>query len=121
MHVIYSDAKILEKSAYNGAIFETYVVTEIIKSFTNNGKDPRKHLYYYRDSNQKEIDLVVTNNDKAYPVEIKKSTNPGKAAVKNFTMITKSQMTIPNGIVLCMAVRISAIDEFNYIVPIEYI
>ncbi len=117
----YSDAKILEKSAYNGAIFETYVVTEIIKSFTNNGKDPRKHLYYYRDSNQKEIDLVITNNDKAYPVEIKKSTNPGKAAVKNFGVLTKSKMTIPNGIVLCMADRISAIDEFNYIVPIEYI
>ena len=42
----YVDANTLEKSAYSGAIFETYVMTEIIKSFSNNGIDPRKHLAY---------------------------------------------------------------------------
>ena len=48
----YLNAETLEKSAYNGAIFETFIVSEIIKSYTNNGKDPRTRLYYYRDKNQ---------------------------------------------------------------------
>ena len=55
----YMDSTTLEKSAFNGAILETYVVTEIIKSFANNGIDSRKHLYYYRDNNGKEIDLLI--------------------------------------------------------------
>ena len=55
----YMDSKTLEKSAFNGAIFETYVVTEIIKSFTNQGLDSKKYLYYYRDNNGKEIDLLI--------------------------------------------------------------
>ena len=51
----YLDSITLEKSAYSGAIFETYVVNQILKSFANNGKDARKYLYYYRDNNGKEI------------------------------------------------------------------
>ena len=117
----YTDATILEKSAYNGAIFETYVITEIIKSYTNNGKDPRKHLYYYRDNNQKEIDLLIIDNNKIYPLEIKKSSNPGINAIKNFDVVKKFEMEVGNGIVLCMSDSIFAIDENNYYVPIEYI
>lgn len=67
----YSDSVTLEKSAMNGSIFETYVVMEIIKSFVNDNKDPRLYLSYYRDSNQKEIDFVISMNDKVYPIEIK--------------------------------------------------
>lgn len=74
----YVSAETLEKSAYSGAIFETYVVSEIIKSYTNNQIDPKKHLYYYRDNNKKEIDLLIINEDNIYPVEIKKSANPRK-------------------------------------------
>jgi len=117
----YTDASILEKSAYNGAIFETYIITEIVKSYTNNGRDPRKHLYYYRDNNQKEIDLLVIDNNKIYPVEIKKSSNPGINAIKNFDVVKKFEMEVCNGVVLCMSDYIFAIDENNYYVPIEYI
>ena len=78
----YINSETLERSAYNGAIFENYVVGEIIKSYTNNGKDPRTRLYYYRDTNQREIDLLVFYDNKVYPVEIKKSANPGKNALK---------------------------------------
>lgn len=117
----YTDASILEKSAYSGAIFETYVISEIIKSYTNNGIDPRKHLYFYRDSNQKEIDLLVINNNIIYPVEIKKSSNPGYTAIKNFNVLDKFAMEKGNGIVLCLCSEIFAIDENNYYVPIEYI
>lgn len=117
----YISPETLQKSAYSGQIFETYVISEIVKSYTNNQRDPRKHLYYYRDNNQKEIDLLVINEDNIYPVEIKKSANPGKDAVKNFDIVKKFEMNSPNGIVLCLTSNIHAIDEKNYMVPIEYI
>lgn len=117
----YVDYVTLEKSAYSGAIFETYVVDEIIKSFANSGKDIRKHLYYYRDNNQKEIDLLINYNNVIYPIEIKKSANPGKDAIKNFDVVDNFETQSGNGIVLCMAKEIIAYDDNNYMVPIEYI
>ena len=117
----YVDYITLEKSAYSGAIFETYIVGEIIKSFTNHGKDARKHLYYYRDNNQKEIDLLINYNNVIYPIEIKKSANPGKDAIKNFDVANSFEQKRGNGIVLCMTKDIIAYDDNNYMVPIEYI
>lgn len=117
----YISPETLQKSAYSGQIFETYIISEIVKSYTNNQRDPRKHLYYYRDNNQKEIDLLVVNEDNIYPVEIKKSANPGKDAIKNFDIVKKFEMNSPNGIVLCLTEKIHTIDENNYMVPIEYI
>ena len=56
---------------------------------TNNGKNPKTRLYYYRDTNQKEIDLLIFYDNTVYPIEIKKSANPGKIAVKNFDIVKK--------------------------------
>ena len=117
----YLNAETLEKSAYNGAIFETYIITEIIKSYTNNGINPKMRLYYYRDTNQKEIDLLIIYDNKIYPVEIKKSANPSSNAIKNFDIVEKFGYPIGNGIVLCMMENILPIDENNYFIPIEYI
>lgn len=117
----YLDSRTLEKSAYSGQIFETYVVSEIIKSYTNNSRDPRMHLYYYRDSNSKEIDLLVIHENNIYPVEIKKGANPGKEAIKNFNVVEKFELNSPNGVVICLSKEIHALNEKNYLVPIEYI
>lgn len=115
----YMDSVTLEKSAFNGAILETYVVTEIIKSFANNGMDSRKYLYYYRDNNGKEIDLLIFYNNTVYPLEIKKSFNPGKQAIKNFDVIEKFGMQIGNGGVICMAKELFPLDRNNNLIPIE--
>ena len=117
----YTDNEVLEKSSYSGAIFETYIISEIIKSYSNNGIDPKRYLYFYRDSNQKEIDLLIINNNTVYPVEIKKSSNPGISAIKNFNAVDKFNMNNGNGIVLCLCREINALDNNNYLVPIEYI
>lgn len=117
----YLDAITLEKSAYNGAIFETYVVSEIIKSYTNNGMDAKKHLFYYRDNNGREIDLIIIYNNKVYPIEIKKSSNPEKDAIKNFNVVEKFGMEIGNGGVICMKTEMLPIDEKNNYIPIELI
>ena len=117
----YVDANTLEKSAYSGAIFETYVITEIIKSFSNNGIDPRKHLFYYRDSNGKEIDLLILYNNTVYPIEIKKGMNPKNSSIKNFNVLEKFGMNIGNGGIICLTNEIFPINDKNYLIPIEYI
>ena len=117
----YVSSQTLQRSSYSGQIFETYIISEIVKSYTNNQRDPKKHLYYYRDNNEKEIDLLVIHEDNIYPVEIKKGANPGKDAIKNFNIVDKFEMKSPNGIVICLTKDIHAIDKKNYMVPIEYI
>lgn len=117
----YLNVTTLERSAYAGAIFETYVITEIIKSYANNGKSPKQRLYYYRDHLGKEIDLLIIYDNKIYPVEIKKSSNPGINAIKNFDVVTNFGYEVGTGLVLCMMENIISINENNYYVPIEYI
>lgn len=117
----YLDAVTLEKSVFNGAIFETYVITQIIKSFTNQGMNAKKHLYYYRDNNGKEIDLLIIYNNTVYPIEIKKSANPGTEAIKNFNIVNKFGLEIGNGGVICMKEDLFPINENNNYIPVELI
>ena len=111
----------LEKSSYSGQIFENYIISEIIKSYTNNGYDAHRHLYYYRDKEKREIDLLIVYNNVVYPVEIKKSANPGREAFKNFEVVKKFNLQVGTGVVLCMINEILALEEDRYFVPIEYI
>ena len=111
----------LERGAMNGAFFETWVVTEIYKSYTNMGKNPP--LYFYRDSNNKEIDLLIYQNGTLYPVEIKKATQP-KNATKNFVVLKKfaddgngQKPLAGNGAVICLASDVIPIDRMNCYVP----
>lgn len=94
------NAETLENGAMDGAFFETYVVTEIVKSYYNAGKHP--DLYYYRDIDGKEIDLLIVEGNNIYPIEIKKSKNPLNPD-KNFSVLNKLKMNIKTGLVICMA------------------
>lgn len=94
------NAETLENGAMDGAFFETYVVSEIVKSYYNAGKRP--DLYYYRDIDGKEIDLLFVEGDRIYPVEIKKAKMPNHAD-KNFSVLNKLKMDIQPGVILCMA------------------
>ena len=64
-------SEVLENGAMNGAFFENNVVTEIIKTYIHNGK--RLNVYFYRDRDKKEVDLLIEENDTLYPIEIKKN------------------------------------------------
>ena len=94
------NAETLERGAMDGAFFETYVVSEIVKSYYNAGKRP--DLYYYRDIDAKEIDLLIVEGDKIYPMEIKKAKMPNHAD-KNFAVLKKFKMNVEPGVILCMA------------------
>jgi predicted AAA+ superfamily ATPase len=78
----WGNAEILERGAMSGAFFESYVFSEIHKSYLNAGLEPP--IYYYRDKDQKEIDLLLFQNGALYPIEIKKAASPGAEAVRHF-------------------------------------
>ncbi len=113
----WDSAGTLEISAMSGAFFETYAVSEILKSYYNAGRRPP--VYYYRDTDGKEIDLIIEQNGTLYPIEIKKSANPGRDAVKNFEILQKiDNMTIGEGSVICLYHDVLPIDKNNWRVPI---
>ena len=118
---MWNNARALELSAMAGAMFENYVISEIYKSYANNGIDARSRLTYYRDNNGKEIDLMIIENGKIYPVEIKMNADPGKNALKNFSVLDSLQEGIGEGAVLCMSSSVIPIDSKNRLVPIKAI
>jgi predicted AAA+ superfamily ATPase len=110
-------AEALETGAMSGAIFETWVISEILKGYYNAGKRPP--LFYYRDKDQQEVDLVIWENNTLYPVEIKKSANPGKEAIKNFKALEKTKLEIGTGGVICLTKDILPIDKNNWYIPVK--
>ena len=113
----WDNSQVLESGAISGAIFEIYVVSEIIKSYAHNIKEP--NIYYYRDKDKREIDVIIERNGKLYPIEIKKSSNPDKSAIKNFSVI--SEDNLGNGAVVCLAKEDYPITKNINAIPISYI
>jgi predicted AAA+ superfamily ATPase len=106
----------LEVSAMSGKIFETYVVSEILKSYYI--KELHPPVYYYRDTDGKEIDIVLEYNGTVYPIEIKKTGNPGKDTIKNFGVLQNSGKIIGEGAVVCMYNKVHPIDLNNWAIPV---
>ncbi|MDR0547061.1 MAG: ATP-binding protein [Dysgonamonadaceae bacterium] len=90
----------LQSGAMNGAFFETFVISEIIKSYKHNGLSP--NFYFYRDSNKVEIDLLIYENGKFYPIEIKMTANPNTKMVKNFSVLEAMGKTVGYGSLICL-------------------
>lgn len=112
----WSNAETLECGAMNGAMLENYVVAEIRKTYLNCGKEP--YMYYYRNKDAKEIDIVLEHDGVLNPIEIKKTSNPGTELVKVFELLDQSSTPRSKGAVICMKPGLSAIDRDNYIIPI---
>jgi len=101
-----------------GAFFETFVVGEILKSYYYCGKEP--NIYYYRDIDKKEVDLLMVGPDKLYPIEVKKAKSPADAD-KNFSVLDKFGLTVMPGIILCMADEVFPINRNAWLCPVECI
>lgn len=107
------------EGAMSGALLENYTVAEIIKTYQNAGQEP--FLYYYRDKDAREIDLILERDGKLFPIEIKKMASPPKKLTKVFDLIDKSPLQRGTGAILCMTDQLSAFDQNNLIVPISLI
>jgi predicted AAA+ superfamily ATPase len=117
---------VLERGAMAGQFFETWVFTELYKSFVNAGIRPP--IYYYRDKDKKEIDLLLYQNGTVYPIEIKKTANPGLNDIRNFSVLESLQtmrkqlkVQVGNGAVLCMIPEPLPINNNNWYVPARII
>ncbi len=100
----WSSPQTLEAGAMGGAIFETWVIGEILKSYFHNGK--QLALYYYRDKEKKEIDLLIIRDDTAYPIEIKKTASPSRKDVRHFRVIERLGLSLGQGALICF------VDDF---------
>ncbi|MBR1374621.1 MAG: ATP-binding protein [Cardiobacteriaceae bacterium] len=108
----WSSAEVIQKGAMNGAFFETFVVSEILKSYFHNGKRP--FIYWYRDTLGKEIDLLIEKNGQLQAIEIKLSANPNKSMIKNFSLIEN----LSAGGIICMYEREMFLTENVKSIPV---
>ena len=115
----YEQAK---NGAMSGSIFKTFVVSEIIKSYLNAGRDIRDTIFYYRDKDKKEIDLLILEDGIIHPIEIKLSANVKKDMIKNFSVLKNNkEITLGEGAVVCLSENIVPISEDVEALPIDYL
>lgn len=114
-------AEQLQFGAMSGSIFETFIVSEIIKSYYNKGYDDFG-FSYYRDKDMNEIDLIIENNGVLYPIEIKKTGSPNKQDIKSFIKLDgNGQKIVGEGGIICMAESIRYLTDKNRVIPLKYI
>ena len=115
------NAEVLRAGAQAGAFFESFVVAEIVKSYYNAGV-PDPPLYFYRDKEQNEIDLLIYENGYLHPIEIKKNADPDKSDVAAFSILDKiaGVMRGPGG-VICMYDELVTLCGEDKAIPVSYL
>ncbi|MCX8085811.1 MAG: ATP-binding protein [Rhodocyclaceae bacterium] len=96
----WSSPATLEAGAMSGALLETWVVAEMLKSYWHHGR--QAPFYYYRDKEQREIDVLIVRDGRVHPVEIKKTAQPGREAVRHFAALGKLGLEVGHGAVVCL-------------------
>lgn len=105
----------LAVGAMSGALMENYVVSELRKGFLARGEEPL--LYYYRDRDAREIDVVLECDGELHPIEIKRSASPNLGMTSNFSALDRASVPRGAGAVICMAERLAMLDDRTFVVP----
>lgn len=112
---------VLKNGAMAGAFFETFVVSEIIKSYYNKGI-LELPLYFYRDKDMREIDLLIEDSGTLYPLEMKKHADPSKKDIESFSVLDKiSNMRRGPGGVICLYDKLITLQGEDKIIPVNYL
>lgn len=112
----WSSPETLEAGAMSGAILETWILAEILKGYWHNGR--HAPFYYYRDKDQKEIDLLIIQDGTIYPLEFKKTASPAKDDVRHFQTLEKFKMPIGPGGVICVSEQFLPLTPSASSIPI---
>ena len=114
-------AQVMRKGAMGGAFFETFVIAEIIKSYINAGIQPP--LYYYRDKEQREIDLLIWKNGRLHPLEIKMTASPEKRHIAAFAVLDKLPAPYQRGEggIICCYDKLVSLGENDKAIPFWYL
>lgn len=106
----WTNPDVMCNGAMAGAFFETYVISEIIKSFANNGQDAP--IYFYRDKDKIEIDLLIEIDNTLYPVEIKKTASPNSDDARNFFITDRiKNVQIGQNVIICNTDKVVSIKK----------
>ncbi|MEW6221566.1 MAG: AAA family ATPase [Thermodesulfobacteriota bacterium] len=113
----WSSPETLEAGAMSGAILETWVVAELLKSYWHCGRQPP--FYHYRDRDKKEIDLLlVADGILLHPLEIKKTASPGRSDVRHFQVLSGLGLPVGPGGLICLAEQALPIFAEVWSIPV---
>lgn len=115
----WSSPETLEAGAASGPILETWLMSEILKTWLHNGLQPS--FFYYRDKDQKEIDLLILKDGRIYPVEFKKTASPGRQDVRHFETLVRLGQPIGEGGLLCLTNRLMPLMQHVQAIPVTMI
>ena len=112
----WSGPETLEAGAASGPILETWIMSEILKTWWHNGLNAP--FYFYRDKDQKEIDLLIIRDNTIYPLEFKKTASPEKRLVRHFETLDRLKMPVGPGGVICLAAEFLPLTPNAWSIPV---
>lgn len=117
----WTSPEVLEKGAMAGAMFETFVVSELLKSWMNAGKEPP--FSYFRDTDQHEVDLLIEDNGRLFPIEIKKTGMPNGDDAQGFKFLERgvTGLAVAPGTIICNTETIGIPCKGVFSLPISSI
>jgi uncharacterized protein len=113
----WSSPETLEAGAMSGAVFETWIIGELLKSYWHNGREAP--FFYYRDKDRKEIDLLIVRDGIVYPLECKKSASPSRDDIRNFSSLNKLKVPTGPGGIICLAERSLPLSDSTRSIPVS--
>ena len=115
----WSSPETLEAGAMSGAILETWILMEILKSYVYNGK--QAPFYYYRDKDKKEIDLLIVADGQITPIEFKKTASPSNRDVRHFSRLEKLDLPVASGGLVCLSEQSLPLTRNTITIPISWL
>jgi predicted AAA+ superfamily ATPase len=106
----------LEAGAMSGPILETWIMGELLKSYWHTGRRPP--FYFFRDKDQREIDLLLVQDGLMYPLEIKKTASPARDDVRHFGALERLGLPLGPGGVICLVEQALPLTTMAQSIPV---
>ncbi len=115
----WSSPETLAAGSMAGAVFETFVVSEILRSWWHRARPAG--FYYYRDRDRREVDLLIEHSGALHPLEIKRSASPRREWVQPFAYLERLGLPVSTGGVVCLAAELFPLGGDHMAIPVGVI